>query len=72
MAATLNRKISRRKGLRSQFNKTLQQANDFLSSDNINEAKLISYENSLQNKCEELKRLDEEIQNGIDEENVEK
>ena len=59
--------------MRKQFIKVYKQASEYLeTSDSITEAKLISFENSLQRKSGELRALDDEVQEEIDEDRVEK
>ena len=66
------RKITRRKGVRTQFSKVLNEALIYLQDDDVTEVKLRSLERSLRAKLESLKKLDEEIEELIDEAELEK
>ena len=73
MADTLTRKINNRNGLREQFNKTFKQVSVYLeTSDSIMEAKLISFENNMQRKSGELQALNDEVQEEIKQDRVER
>ena len=72
MASSLKRNTNRRNGLRKLFDKALKQANDYLANEDLDEAKLKGFEKTLGRKCEELRALDVDIQNEIDEDLIEK
>jgi len=72
MTSSLNRKINKRSALRKQFTKVLNQASDYLQqSEERDEGKLKGFEKTLERKSEELRAVDDDIQNEIEENKVE-
>ena len=73
MASSLNRRIKRRNVLRTQFTNSLNQAQEYLASEGeLLEAKLSDFESTLTKKSGELRVLDDDIQDEIEEDEVEK
>ena len=70
--ATLTKKVNKRKGYRTQFLKVLDQAKRYLREENVLEARLVGFDTNLREKGDNLRRLDEEIQELIDVELIEK
>ena len=69
--ASLNKQVKKRKASRAQFTRVLNQAKDYLVGENLDEARLISFESSVREKMSVLKALDEEIQDLMGEEDIE-
>ena len=73
MASSLNRRKKRRNALRTQFTNSLNQAKEYLASEGeLLEAKLSGFESTLTKKRGELRVLDDDIQDEIDEDDIEK
>ena len=69
--ASLNKQVKKRKASRAQFTRVLNQAKDYLVGENLDEARLISFESSVREKMNVLKAFDEEIQDLMGEEDIE-
>lgn len=72
MASSLNRRLNKRKAMRTQFLKSLSQVQEYLVSGELEESKLSGFESALGRKGEELRAIDDDIQNEIEEDEVEK
>lgn len=71
MSAALNRKVSLRAGLRAYLNSTIKEVEDYLKTDEIEKAKLITYQKRLLNVVEQIKVANEDVLKSLDPENIE-
>ena len=69
--STFARKFARRKALRINFHKKLEEANLCLKDSDCSRAKIMGLKNSLNEQSNELSTTDDKIINGLEPENVE-
>ena len=71
MSTSFARKLARRKALRINFQKKLEEAKLCLRDSNCTQAKIMGLKISLNEQCDELSTIDNEIINSLEPENVE-
>lgn len=71
MTTALNRKLSRRHGLRAVLNTTIKTVEDYIKGDDLDQVKLIGYKKTLLNVVQQLEVANEEVLKSLEPEFVE-
>ena len=71
MADSLSRKIYRRNALRTNFQKTLEEARGCISDTRATQAKYLGLQNNINRLCKSLNEIDDEILAILEPENIE-